>query len=461
MDTLLRMFRKVWMWKRLGRIVSYTCCGVLLSLLINPILIWEKKIHGIDIVQEGNKMPNPNLPIAGGYNVYVGARYVPLIMGQWSETVAYEPMSVVVYEGNSYTSRTFVPAGVPVTNETYWVATGNYNAQVEQYRQEVVNLGNTVNTLEEKIDNISSLKNSNVLFIGDSYLNRTGSWGDICAAQLQLNYDKIAVSGYAIASNPIQPEVEKFFVANPSKINYYDYVIIGMGANEQDENAVANPVTSLYKYLRSVQDKAKLMLGVPSISYADMFYMNRLALVSMNYKSTWESLGGLWLPEWSAVLLQPNTTDSTSHPTTLGSELLGYRCARMMQGLPNSLYNNFTLTKDSITSSNWTWGNISLNYILKDNVIYVNYNGYGSGDLTAEQGYVTLGTLPNNYPPLASTFSLCRVSYTTATITTPTEGIGTINFNNYTIKITGPWGETDNIKSLSFYGTMVSSMYPC
>ena len=68
---------------------------------------------------------------------YIGARYVPLFIGEWNSENAYEPLSVVSYQGNSYTSRQAVPVGIPITNETYWVVSGNYNAQVEAYRQEV------------------------------------------------------------------------------------------------------------------------------------------------------------------------------------------------------------------------------------------------------------------------------------------------------------------------------------
>lgn len=68
---------------------------------------------------------------------YIGARYVPLYMGEWDNTNTYEPLSVVSYQGNSYTSRQAVPVGIPITNEIYWVVSGNYNAQVEAYRQEV------------------------------------------------------------------------------------------------------------------------------------------------------------------------------------------------------------------------------------------------------------------------------------------------------------------------------------
>ena len=68
---------------------------------------------------------------------YIGARYVPLIMDEWDSTREYEPLSVVLYQGASYTSRQAVPVGIPITNEDFWALTGNYNAQVEAYRQEV------------------------------------------------------------------------------------------------------------------------------------------------------------------------------------------------------------------------------------------------------------------------------------------------------------------------------------
>lgn len=70
---------------------------------------------------------------------YVGARYVPLFADplEWANTRTYEPLTIVQHEGNSYTSRQYVPAGIDISNEDYWALTGNYNAQIEQYRQEV------------------------------------------------------------------------------------------------------------------------------------------------------------------------------------------------------------------------------------------------------------------------------------------------------------------------------------
>ena len=68
---------------------------------------------------------------------YIGARYVPIFVGEWDNNRTYEPLMVVTYQGASYTSRQYVPAGIEITNESYWVLSANYNAQVEAYRKEV------------------------------------------------------------------------------------------------------------------------------------------------------------------------------------------------------------------------------------------------------------------------------------------------------------------------------------
>ena len=69
---------------------------------------------------------------------YIGSRYVPIFADplEWNGTRTYEQLTVVLHQGNSYTSRQPVPAGIEITNTTYWAQTGNYSAQVEQYRQE-------------------------------------------------------------------------------------------------------------------------------------------------------------------------------------------------------------------------------------------------------------------------------------------------------------------------------------
>lgn len=84
-------------------------------------------------------------------NVYVGHRYVPKIFGEWDNATDYEGLSIVTYQGASYTSKKRVPIGIDILNEEYWVVTGNYDTQVENYRQDVVDVKNDIQTLETEL----------------------------------------------------------------------------------------------------------------------------------------------------------------------------------------------------------------------------------------------------------------------------------------------------------------------
>lgn len=88
---------------------------------------------------------------------YIGARYVPLFADpiEWDNTKTYEPLTIVYYQGNSYTSRQAVPTGIAITNETYWALTGNYNAQIEAYRSEVQTFDDRISANEGNIEDIN------------------------------------------------------------------------------------------------------------------------------------------------------------------------------------------------------------------------------------------------------------------------------------------------------------------
>lgn len=87
-------------------------------------------------------------------NQYIGARYVPLFAEpiEWDKTQQYEPLTIVTHNGNSYTSRQFVPTGIEITNDAFWALTGNFNAQVEQYREEVKSYDGRITTAQDTAD---------------------------------------------------------------------------------------------------------------------------------------------------------------------------------------------------------------------------------------------------------------------------------------------------------------------
>lgn len=85
---------------------------------------------------------------------YIGARYVPIIYtnpddgsANWKSGVEYEPLTVVVYDSDSYTSKKAVPVniGAPADNPTYWVKTGDFNASLLALQREVQVIDNDIN----------------------------------------------------------------------------------------------------------------------------------------------------------------------------------------------------------------------------------------------------------------------------------------------------------------------------
>lgn len=84
---------------------------------------------------------------------YIGARYVPVFANpiEWSDTRGYEPLTIVLHQGNSYTSMQAVPTGIDIGNTAFWALTGNYNAQVEAYRAEVQQYQQTVQGFDARI----------------------------------------------------------------------------------------------------------------------------------------------------------------------------------------------------------------------------------------------------------------------------------------------------------------------
>ena len=84
---------------------------------------------------------------------YIGARYVPLFADpiEWDNSISYEPLTVVTYQGGSYVSKQSVPVGIDIENTTYWLLWADYNAQIEAYRQEVLAFDGRIEALENDL----------------------------------------------------------------------------------------------------------------------------------------------------------------------------------------------------------------------------------------------------------------------------------------------------------------------
>lgn len=96
---------------------------------------------------------------------YIGARYVPKFYensvgtAEWRAGVIYEPLTIVTWNGNSYTSKKTVPAeiGEPGLNPSYWVATGNFNEQLARLTEDVNEILGEIRGIDAPPVNVLSL----------------------------------------------------------------------------------------------------------------------------------------------------------------------------------------------------------------------------------------------------------------------------------------------------------------
>lgn len=134
--------------------------------------------------------PTPPPPPGCGPSQYVGARYVPKFADpiEWDIERGYESLTIVTHNGQSYTSKCPVPPGIEITNTRYWALTGDYNAQVEEYKEQVKDLSAQVTgfasdnkEFREKIDQYdkdnAAMKNDVAATVArvDSLAERTDS----------------------------------------------------------------------------------------------------------------------------------------------------------------------------------------------------------------------------------------------------------------------------------------------
>lgn len=141
---------------------------------------------------------------------YIGSRYVPVFAdpAEWNNTRTYEPLTIVLHEGNSYTSRQYVPVGVELTNTDYWLETGNYNAQLEQYRRAATNNMKVFQTA-------ANMQSSNTISEGDicqtEGFNTVGDIGNgtyiISASATANGYDVLQCKNGLTASLIISSEI--------------------------------------------------------------------------------------------------------------------------------------------------------------------------------------------------------------------------------------------------------------
>lgn len=177
---------------------------------------------------------------------YIGQRYVPILGRkgedtiEWDDTAPYEPLTIVLYKGNSYTSRQYVPTGADINDGQYWANTGNYNAQVEQYRQDCVHATRRADEAYEHADeayNLADDTKNNLAAIGVHDVPSATAFKkalDDTASLAHTNETAIASIGADVAA--ISARIDRANV-----FNFLDYAAKGGDDDERLDYILALP----------------------------------------------------------------------------------------------------------------------------------------------------------------------------------------------------------------------------
>lgn len=286
---------------------------------------------------------------------YIGARYVPKFYensdgtAAWRSGVAYEPLTIVTYNGNSYTSKKVVPASVgdPSTNPAYWVATGVYNEQIES-------LTESLDDINSRIDNIGKRR---IVIIGDSYLyGWTGveyqditGWGTYLVNLLGVgagDYDIRSIGGAGfVAAN-----IGKNFLdlLNESTINSPETVtdvIVEGGYNDRvcSDNDIKTAIVTFVRTAKTKYPNAKIWVGHNGwAKHSDRLYP--LSKSVRSYIAGANEAGATYINNIEFSLHRYFTDFSADgiHPNENGQKRIAQLTADVLQGGGGDIYETFT-----------------------------------------------------------------------------------------------------------------------
>lgn len=274
-----------------------------------------------------DQMPGVPCPTSPGYE-YTGMRYVPVFADppEWSSANSYEALEIVIHKGNSYTSKTFVPVGIDISDPQYWALTGNYNAQVEQYRQEVLKFDGRINANAQAIVNLKGelLSQKHMVLIGDSYTNpavplgNTPLWWEYVCKNLNVvahNYAK-GGAGYQVKGNLFSTQAAKAVADASYDHKMVEYCVVYGGINDIGQ-ITATMVQNVYDALQKEFVNAKVVIALNAGQKNQRNHSNNRRLLVRDMVQS-----GIDIFSTAGIELFIDTVDST-HPSTLGNKVLG------------------------------------------------------------------------------------------------------------------------------------------
>lgn len=178
-------------------------------------------------------------------NIYVGARYIPRIMGEYNNETAYEALDIVTSGGVGYISRQPVPAGTAVTNKTYWAMWGSGNTVIDSLTQRVATNENDISSLETGLQQTNQnlqTTNQNLQTTNQKLENLVIPWEPASTLKGDGITDNTAAFGQLDANTPVSLMPGNYLISGnvtiPCAVQFLPGAVIKYNAATRGTNYV-------------------------------------------------------------------------------------------------------------------------------------------------------------------------------------------------------------------------------
>ena len=254
--------------------------------------------------------------------------------GAWDITKQYQAWTIVSDNNAGYISLKPVPVGVAITNTEYWGLIADYDILITDLSNRISALENSMASVTADLANKEN-KVTKILIVGDSYLDRSNSYGDFLTGYLTdatvilrgeagagfTNYSTLGGKTFEgildTYAGSLTPE---------EKASFTDIVVIG-GSNDRGHAGVGDSIDAWYTKAKAYFTNARMHLGFMGWTGFSNTYQSqdkRAFLEAQGiYKDGAIRNGAKWIENLNYIMHDYSHFADEGHPDTTASDRAG------------------------------------------------------------------------------------------------------------------------------------------
>lgn len=282
--------------------------------------------------------------------MYVGERYVPIVVGPWQPETAYEKLTIATYQGSGYISKKDVPPNVPPTDPNYWALMyqGTGTGDVVTW-DDILGKPESYPTSWEQISNIPTEFSTTWEKVSGKPTTYPAAWGEIQGKPESFPTSWNNVGGrpdtFPTTWDKIQGKPENFPVSWDSVTEKPEtYPPSAHRHSMGDVTGLGDALTALEEDVQTLTEdlSAKADKDLANVDNAT-FYDKAIAA----------GLGAGGEVSWGNIQNKPQTFPPSSHKHAISD-------VTNLQTTINKINNSIQSVQNSITSINGTLNNFNI-----------------------------------------------------------------------------------------------------